>query len=52
MALYDNSGKKIQQQTIHKQSSIIELPVSKGIYIIQLSNKDGSNKVKKKMVVQ
>jgi Secretion system C-terminal sorting domain len=52
MVLYDNTGKKIQQQTIAQQSSTIELPTSKGVYIIQMSNTDGSNKVRKKLLVQ
>ena len=48
MVLYDNTGKKIKQQTINQQNSTIELPASKGIYIVQMSNTDGSNKVRKK----
>lgn len=52
MILYDNTGRKIIQQTINQQSATIELPASKGIYIMQLSNTDGNNKVRKKIVVQ
>jgi hypothetical protein len=52
MILYDNTGKKIKQQTITQQSSTIKLPVSKGVYIIQMSNTDGSSKVRKKLIVQ
>jgi len=50
MVLYDNTGKKIQQQTISQQNSTIELPASKGVYIMQLSNKDGTNMVRKKII--
>ena len=52
MILYDNAGKKIKEQTINQQNSTIELPASKGIYIVQISNANGDNKVRKKIVVQ
>ncbi|MEP6950356.1 MAG: PQQ-dependent sugar dehydrogenase [Ginsengibacter sp.] len=52
MTIYDNAGKKIIEQTLNQQSSTVGLPVSKGMYIIQLSDKDGSNKVRKKLLVQ
>jgi glucose/arabinose dehydrogenase len=51
MILYDNAGKKINEQTLNQQVTTIKVPVSKGIYIMQLSNKDGTNKVRKKLVV-
>lgn len=51
LVLYDNTGNTIMQQTISQQSSTIKLPASKEVYIIQLSNTDGSNKVRKKLVV-
>ncbi len=52
MILYDNVGKKIEEQLINQQNSMIKLPASRGVYIIQISNADGSNKVRKKIVVQ
>ena len=52
MMIYDNAGKKIKEQTLNQQITTIELPVSKGIYIMQLSDKDGRNKVRKKLIVQ
>ena len=52
MLLYDNAGKKIIEQPISQQSTTIELPASKGVYIMQLSDKDGSTKVRKKLIVQ
>ena len=51
LILYDNTGKKIKQQTINQQSATIDLPVSSGVYIVQLSNINGDNKVRKKIVV-
>ena len=52
MIIYDIAGKEIIEQMLNQQSTTIELPVSKGIYVIQLSDKDGSNKVRKKLVAQ
>ena len=52
MILYDNIGKKIEEQLINQQNSMIKLPASRGVYIVQISNADGSNKVRKKIVVQ
>jgi hypothetical protein len=51
LILYDNMGKKIKQQTISQQNATIELPVSRGIYVVQLSSTNGDNKVRKKIVV-
>ena len=52
MVIYDNSGKKVKEQLLTQQSTTIELPVSKGIYITEASDKDGSNKVRKKLMVK
>ncbi|MGH2566422.1 MAG: T9SS type A sorting domain-containing protein, partial [Ginsengibacter sp.] len=52
LILYDNTGKKIKEQSISQQSTSVELPASKGVYIIQLSDTNGSNKIRKKLVVQ
>lgn len=52
MLLYDNAGKKIMEQPVSQQSTTIELPASKGVYIMQLSDKDGGIKVRKKLIVQ
>jgi len=51
MTLYDNTGKEVRRQTITQQTSTIDLPASKGVYIIEVSDKEGSNKVRKKLVV-
>jgi hypothetical protein len=52
MVIYDNSGKKVKEQLLTQQSTTIELPVSKGIYIMEASDKDGINKVRKKLMVE
>jgi glucose/arabinose dehydrogenase len=52
MVLYDNTGKKVKEQLLTQQSATIELPVSKGIYIMQVSDKDGSNVIRRKLVRQ
>jgi hypothetical protein len=51
LILYDNTGKKIKQQTINQPNVIIDLPASRGLYIVQVSNIKGDNKVRKKIVV-
>ena len=51
LILYDNAGKKIKQQTINQPNVIIDLPASRGLYIAQVSNINGDNKVRKKIVV-
>ena len=52
MSIYDNTGKKVKEQSLDQQSTTIELPLSKGIYIMQLSDKDGSNMVREKLMVR
>ena len=52
LILYDNTGKKIKEQILNQQNNTIKLPVSRGIYIVQLSNEDGSDKVRKKLVIE
>ena len=42
MALYDNSGRKIKEQTLSQQNNSIDLTGLKGIYIVQLSDGDGT----------
>ena len=50
--IYDNTGKKVKEQSLNQQSTTIELPISKGIYIVQVSDKDGGNVVRRKLVIQ
>ena len=50
--IFDNTGKKVKEQTLNQPGTIIYLPVSKGIYIMQLCDKDGSNKVREKLIVR
>ena len=51
LILYDNTGKKIKQQIINEPNVVIDLPASRGLYIVQVSNINGDNKVRKKIVV-
>ena len=52
LVLYDFTGKKIKEQLLNEQSTVIDLPASKGVYIIQVSDKGGSNKVRKRLIIQ
>ncbi|MEP6950357.1 MAG: PQQ-dependent sugar dehydrogenase [Ginsengibacter sp.] len=52
MVLYDISGNKVKEQSLNQQSTTIELPVSKGIYFIQVSDKNGGNTIRKKLIVE
>ncbi|MEO6220799.1 MAG: T9SS type A sorting domain-containing protein, partial [Ginsengibacter sp.] len=52
MALYDNSGKKVKEQELHQQTTIIGLSGLRGIYIMQLSYRDGTNVTRKKLIVE
>ena len=44
-------GKKIKEQTLNQQKIAIKLPASKGMYIIQVSDEDARNKVRKKLLI-
>ncbi|MDQ6764278.1 MAG: PQQ-dependent sugar dehydrogenase [Bacteroidota bacterium] len=52
MMLYDNSGKKIKEQKLTQQSNTIDLTGLSGIYIVQLSDNNGTNITRKKLVVE
>jgi glucose/arabinose dehydrogenase len=51
MILYDVTGKKIKEKLLNQQGTTVDLPGLKGIYIMQLSDKDGGNLIRKKFVV-
>ncbi len=51
MFMYDNTGRKISVQTITQQHTTVAVPASRGLYIIQISNLDGSGKIRKKLMV-
>ena len=51
LMIYDNNGKSKKEQPPIVNTTV-ELPVSKGIYIMQVSDKDGGNVVRRKLVVQ
>src|SRR4029078_4093224 len=50
MVIFDNTGKKVKELSLNQQSTTIELSGLRGIYIMQLSEKDGSNKVRRKLI--
>ncbi|MDQ2718175.1 MAG: T9SS type A sorting domain-containing protein [Bacteroidota bacterium] len=52
LAIYDISGKKVKEQSLNQQNTIIDLSGLSGIYIVQLGDKNGSNIVRKKLVIQ
>ena len=52
MMIYDNSGKKIKEQTLTQQSNTIDLAGLRGVYIVQLSDGKGTNVTRKKLMVQ
>jgi len=52
MMMYDNTGRKIKEQLLSQQNTTIELPGLRGVYIVQLSNKDGGNIIRKKLVIR
>ncbi|MEO8763996.1 MAG: T9SS type A sorting domain-containing protein, partial [Ginsengibacter sp.] len=51
LTIYDNTGKKVKEQTLNQQSTIVGLEPLRGVYIVQIGNKDGSNVIRKKLVV-
>jgi glucose/arabinose dehydrogenase len=52
MIIYDNSGKKVRQQSISQQNTTIDLSALQGLYIVQLSDKNGSNITRSKLVIR
>ncbi|MEO8567513.1 MAG: PQQ-dependent sugar dehydrogenase [Ginsengibacter sp.] len=52
MIMYDNMGKKIKEQYLDQQNTEINIRELRGIYFVQLSDKDGSNVAKNKLVVE
>ncbi|HEV8081797.1 MAG TPA: PQQ-dependent sugar dehydrogenase, partial [Chitinophagaceae bacterium] len=52
MVMYDNMGKQIIEQYLNQQNTKIGLSGLHGIYIVQLSDKDGSNVTRNKLVVE
>jgi glucose/arabinose dehydrogenase len=51
LRLYDATGKELFSQILDSQNSIISLPSSKGIYILQIGDSKGRNPTRKKLVV-
>ncbi len=52
VSLFDNTGRRISAQILTQQAMTIDLPAPKGLYILQVAGADGSNPVRKKIVVQ
>ena len=52
MSIYDNSGQKIKEQLLNQQNTTVKVTGIKGIYIVQISNTDGSNIERKKLLVE
>ncbi|MDQ2862219.1 MAG: PQQ-dependent sugar dehydrogenase, partial [Bacteroidota bacterium] len=52
MNIYDNNGQKVKVQILSQQNTTVKITGTKGIYIVQLSNMDGSNLDRKKLLVE
>ncbi len=52
MRLYNNTAQKIKEQLLSQQSTSVNLTGLKGIFILQLTDKDGGNMIRKKLVVE
>ncbi len=52
MVMYDNMGKKIREEFLNQQNTKIDISGLHGIYIVQLSDKDGSNVARNKLVIE
>ena len=52
LVMYDDMGKKVKEQYINQQNSKIDISGLHGIYIVQLSDRDGSNVAKNTLVIE
>ena len=52
MVMYDNLGKKIKEQRLNQQNTKVRISGLHGIYIVQLSDADGSNVTRNKLVIE
>ncbi|HVZ97400.1 MAG TPA: PQQ-dependent sugar dehydrogenase [Chitinophagaceae bacterium] len=52
VSLFDIAGRKISAHALYQQNMVVDLPAAKGLYILQVAGTDGSNAVRKKVVVQ
>ena len=52
LIMYDNMGKKIKEQYLDRQNTKINIKELHGIYIVQLSDRDGNNITRNKLVVE
>ncbi len=52
LIFYDNAGKKVKEQLLNQPVSTINLFGLHGIYIVQVSDMDGSNLTRSKLIVE
>ncbi len=52
MILYDNAGKKIKEQLLNQPNTEVDISGLRGVYIMQLSDKDGGNVTRDKLVIE
>ena len=52
MTIYDNAGRKLKEQTLDQQITTVELRGLRGIFIVQIGDKDGSNISRRKLVIR
>ncbi len=51
LKIYDAEGKRISQQLLREQNSLVRVPASKGVYLLEVSDQDGKNEIRKKLLV-
>ncbi|MDQ6904498.1 MAG: PQQ-dependent sugar dehydrogenase [Bacteroidota bacterium] len=51
LLVYGSDGKRIFEQLLREQNSEVLVPVSKGVYLLEVCDQDGKNKVRKKLLV-
>jgi glucose/arabinose dehydrogenase len=51
LIIFDAKGKKIYQQLLSVQNSLFRVPASKGVYLLEVSDQDGKNEIRKKLLV-
>ena len=52
MNIYDHNGQKVKEQIISQQNTTVKIAGIKGIYIVQLTNMDGSSLQRKKLLLE
>ena len=52
MNIYNSTGQKVKEQLLNQESTTIDLSGLKGIYVVQFNSRNGSNFIRKKLVIQ